>query len=63
MNPNGGMEIGVSDMQCHDNLPISHIHEHQEDIKNSKIVLVDTNVSEEIILETLKIAQNVNITI
>ncbi|CAI2374377.1 unnamed protein product [Moneuplotes crassus] len=63
INPSGGMEIGVNDMDCHPNLPISHIKLQEKDISSSKVVLVDTNVSENAILETLSLAKEVKWTI
>ena len=63
MNLNGGLEIGVSDMECHVNLPITHIQANTTDLKHADIVLVDTNVSSEVMLETLALANDVKWTI
>ena len=63
MNLHGGLEIGVNDMDWLPNLPLEHIQNNRVDIEESQIVVVDANMSPEIILETLKIAINVKWTI
>lgn len=63
MNVHGGLELGVADMNCHLNLPIRHLEDNKEDISTAKCVLVDTNVSCEVILKTLELAKEVKWTI
>jgi len=63
MDVHGGLEIGVNDMQCHLNLPISHLEKNTKDIQNAEVVLVDTNMNEDTVLLVLEKAINVKWTI
>ena len=63
MDVHGGLEIGVNDMECHLNLPLSHIDNSKDDIINSDVVLVDANIKSETILYTLEMAKPVKWTI
>jgi len=49
VNQRGEFVTGVSDMKIHEDIPIKHVEKYREFITNAKIVLLDANLSSDII--------------
>jgi len=62
-NNGGELLIAVGDMDIHKMITPAEILDHEENIKNSGMVIIDSNISEEAINEVIKLTTKYNIPI